>query len=96
MISSDKNVVVGASACSQAPCVTSCASSECRLCKPCMSKQDINELHNAFREHVNRGENKRIFPVPMVSCFTNFSRVFQLNISFCFRQSLPPLRMSST
>lgn len=63
MISSDKNIMVNGEICGQLPCTESCAPSECQLCKPCLSKSEIAELHQAYREHIYRGDTKRIFPV---------------------------------
>ena len=65
MLSTNKNIAVNAEVCGQAPCTESCAPIECLLCKPCLSHQDSMELHRAYREHVNRGDTKRIFPVPI-------------------------------
>ncbi|XP_055527611.1 probable tubulin polyglutamylase ttll-15 [Wyeomyia smithii] len=64
MISSLKNIVVHANRCSEAPCAESCAPEECSLCVSCLSGADLKELHSAYREHLNRGDMKRIFPVP--------------------------------
>lgn len=65
ILSSDKNVMVNGHICSKLPCSESCSPIECSLCKPCLSRSEINELHKAYREHVNRGDTKRIFPVPI-------------------------------
>lgn len=65
MISADKNVMIKGENCSRLPCTESCSSVECQFCKPCMSRNDILELHRAYREHTNRGDTKRIFPVPI-------------------------------
>lgn len=62
MQSSDKNIAVFADICSKEPCADSCASIECELCRPCLLPADIADLHAAYREHVNRGDTKRIFP----------------------------------
>lgn len=64
-MSADKNIAVDAESCSSAKCFESCESPECELCRPCLSAEDIADLHSAYREHVNRGDTKRIFPVPM-------------------------------
>ncbi|XP_053688169.1 probable tubulin polyglutamylase ttll-15 [Sabethes cyaneus] len=64
MVSSPKNIVVQANRCAEAPCTESCAPEECSLCVSCLSGADLKELHGAFREHSNRGDMKRIFPVP--------------------------------
>lgn len=63
MLSTDKNIVVHADRCMQPECAESCESDECKLCRPCLSSDDIMSLHLAYREHVNRGDTKRIFPV---------------------------------
>lgn len=62
MLSSDKNIAVFADQCADPKCAESCESPECELCRPCLSAQDISDLHTAYREHVNRGDTKRIFP----------------------------------
>ncbi|XP_055630341.1 probable tubulin polyglutamylase ttll-15 [Toxorhynchites rutilus septentrionalis] len=64
MVSSLKNIVVEAERCSVAACTESCALEECSLCAGCLSGADLKVLHAAFREHINRGDMKRIFPVP--------------------------------
>ncbi|KAG5670970.1 hypothetical protein PVAND_001198 [Polypedilum vanderplanki] len=66
VLSSDKNIMVNGEICSQLPCSESCSPTECQLCKPCLSRYEISELHRAYREHMNRGDNKRIFPVPIL------------------------------
>lgn len=71
MLSTDKNIMVNADTCGQLPCSESCAPIECQLCKPCLTNQDIAMLHLAYREHVNRGDTKRIFP-PSTTNFTKF------------------------
>lgn len=67
MVSADKNIVVYAEKCMQPKCADSCESEECKLCRPCLASDDIIDLHSAYREHINRGNTKRIFPVPMSS-----------------------------
>lgn len=62
MLSTDKNIMVNGEVCGQPPCAESCAPVECQLCKPCLSRSEIAELNQAYREHVNRGDTKRIFP----------------------------------
>lgn len=63
MLSTDKNIMVNGEACGQLPCSETCAPVECQLCKPCLSHSEISDLHRAYREHVNRGDTKRIFPI---------------------------------
>lgn len=65
MMSADKNIVVYAAECASEKCAASCELDECALCRPCLSGQDIADLHKAYREHINRGDTKRIFPVPI-------------------------------
>lgn len=67
MISSDKNIAVLAEHCASKECAESCELPECELCRPCLSAQDISDLHVAYREHINRGDTKRIFPVPITN-----------------------------
>lgn len=67
MMSSDKNIAVLAEHCASDECAESCELPECELCRPCLSTQDVTDLHAAYREHVNRGESKRIFPVPITN-----------------------------
>lgn len=62
MLSTDKNVMVNGEVCGMAPCSESCAPVECQLCKPCLSAAEIADLNTAYREHVNRGDTRRIFP----------------------------------
>lgn len=65
MRSADKNIAVNAEQCASKRCAESCEPTECALCRPCLSAQDISQLHAAYREHINRGDTKRIFPVPI-------------------------------
>lgn len=65
MMSADKNIAVFANQCASAECAESCELPECGVCRPCLTAQDITDLHTAYREHMNRGDTKRIFPVPI-------------------------------
>lgn len=67
MLSTFKNIAVNGESCSQMPCLESCAPVDCQLCKPCLSHEEITELGLAYREHVNRGDTKRIFPETKVT-----------------------------
>lgn len=71
MITSTKNIVVQSEVCSNAPCSESCAPTECELCLPCLSTDDIQDLFAAQREHLSRGDTKRIFPEPIVNKILN-------------------------
>ena len=63
MLSTYKNIMVNGEKCGKLPCLETCASIECQFCNPCMEKSEINDLTLAYREHVNKGDTKRIFPV---------------------------------
>ncbi|XP_058119655.1 probable tubulin polyglutamylase ttll-15 [Anopheles ziemanni] len=64
MVSSVKNIAVNANQCSELPCMESCAPVECQLCTTCLEENRVADIHRAYREHMNRGDMKRIFPVP--------------------------------
>lgn len=64
MISSDKSVFIDPISCTNL-CADNCESDKCNLCKHCISASDLQDLHSAYREHVRRGETKRIFPKPI-------------------------------
>lgn len=67
MISSVKHLVVEPELCNSPPCSESCAAEECNLCLPCLNSYQLFDLHAAYREHVNRGDTKRIFPKPLAA-----------------------------
>lgn len=75
MITSLKNIVVESEICSTIPCTESCAPTECELCRPCLSTDDIQGLFAAHREHLNRGDTKRIFPEPIVDKTLNLENL---------------------
>ncbi|XP_049281983.1 probable tubulin polyglutamylase ttll-15 [Anopheles funestus] len=64
MLTSLKNLATAANQCSDLPCTESCAPLECQLCSSCLEETDLDDLQRAYREHINRGDMKRIFPVP--------------------------------
>lgn len=66
-MSAEKNIAVFAEHCTSEKCAESCEFDECELCRPCLSTEDVTDLHTAYREHVNRGDTKRIFPVPIAN-----------------------------
>lgn len=66
MVSSNKNIAVNAQVCGQIPCIESCAPLICQLCRPCLSDDDIQDLHEAYREHIRKGDTKRIYPKPIL------------------------------
>lgn len=63
--SADKDIVIYAEKCTEPPCSESCASPECELCRNCLNTLDADSLHAAYREHINIGETRRIFPLPI-------------------------------
>ncbi|XP_023027613.2 tubulin tyrosine ligase-like 15 isoform X1 [Leptinotarsa decemlineata] len=65
MIVSDKNLATFPKECSSILCQTSCVSTDCHLCRPCLSPETRKYLVQAFKEHLNKGDCKRIFPPPM-------------------------------
>ncbi|XP_017776537.1 PREDICTED: tubulin polyglutamylase TTLL6 [Nicrophorus vespilloides] len=65
MQSAEKNIAVMGGECKSDKC-KECLSEECKLCKPCMSADIHEQLLLAHKEHLNRGDCKRIFPPPMV------------------------------
>jgi len=67
MIVATKDILVFPEICSSDRCsgVNSCDITECNLCLPCLSKQDIHEFKRAWFEQVNRHATRRIFPLPV-------------------------------
>lgn len=66
MISSDKNIAVFADKCLQYKCAEKCSNNVgCQFCRPCLNSENIQQFHAAYREHVHRGNTKRIFPIPI-------------------------------
>uniref|UniRef100_A0A182QX78 Uncharacterized protein n=1 Tax=Anopheles farauti TaxID=69004 RepID=A0A182QX78_9DIPT len=66
MLTSLKNLATSANQCADLPCTESCAPIECQLCSTCLEESDLDDLQRAYREHMNRGDMKRIFPAPKV------------------------------
>lgn len=66
MQTADKNIMVFPSQCNSAFCRSSCVSPICQLCRPCLTREMKMNLVRAHREHINRGDCKRIFPPSMV------------------------------
>lgn len=62
MLVSDKNIAVYAEECASIKCKESCVPIICQLCKPCLSFDSKNYIINAYKEHLNKGDCKRIFP----------------------------------
>ena len=62
MTSNTKNIGVKVAQCIDNNCHKNCNKTECKLCTPCLGASSINNMHQAYREHVRRGGFKRIFP----------------------------------
>ncbi|XP_045460809.1 probable tubulin polyglutamylase ttll-15 [Harmonia axyridis] len=70
MIVSDKNIAVYPTECNSMMCKESCVSPICQLCKPCLSHDTKEYLMESHREHMNKGDCKRVFPPPMSPVLT--------------------------
>lgn len=66
MVVSDKNIATHPEVCDSQLCRSSCVSTECHLCKPCMSPETRKDIVAAAWEHNHKGDCKRIFPPTMV------------------------------
>jgi len=62
----ERRLMVYPTECAGLECTT-CASAVCSLCQHCLTDKSIAQLRDAYLEHVNRQECKRIFPPKMVS-----------------------------
>lgn len=62
MISSKKEISVLPEICSSSPCKDDCSTFACDLCVKCMHEDKLFNAHRAYREHIRRGEMKRVFP----------------------------------
>uniref|UniRef100_A0A336L223 CSON003602 protein n=1 Tax=Culicoides sonorensis TaxID=179676 RepID=A0A336L223_CULSO len=80
MQSANKNIVVNPEVCGEAPCIESCAPEQCQLCFTCLNSYQLFDLHAAFREHLNRGETKRVFP-PEIKDPENFDETTLKDLS---------------
>lgn len=74
LLSTDKNIFVEAKECIKPVCNSTCELPECQLCRKCISEGFLSNIHSAYREHVHRGDMKRIFPIPMV-CLHSISNL---------------------
>lgn len=63
----EKNIMVFPYECSSSLCAKNCHIPLCRLCRQCLSKESKITLFQAYREHMNKGECKRVYPPPLVS-----------------------------
>lgn len=86
MIVSDKNIAVYPDECNSMLCKESCISPICQLCKPCLSYDTKEYLVEAYREHLDRGDCKRIFPPTMVRKKKGSKHVYCINFFFSLRK----------
>ncbi|XP_030034757.2 probable tubulin polyglutamylase ttll-15 [Manduca sexta] len=64
MVSTQKNIAVWGEQCSTV-CKENCDSHElCELCRPCLNTKLRNSFLKAHREHLHKGDFRRLFPPP--------------------------------
>ncbi len=52
--------------CTSDKCISNCGDPECRsTCVHCYTEDEKEELKRAYKEHVNRGECRRVVPMSM-------------------------------
>ncbi|KAF5308155.1 hypothetical protein FQR65_LT06335 [Abscondita terminalis] len=61
----DKNIVVFPNECNSSMCRNGCMAPLCQLCRPCILDESKHTLQEAYREHINKGSCKRIYPPSM-------------------------------
>ncbi len=64
---SDKDILVFPDECASADCSKSaaCEETKCRLCKHCLSTEEIDFLKMAYLEQMNRQATARVYPEPV-------------------------------
>nr|CAH7767062.1 unnamed protein product [Callosobruchus chinensis] len=65
MIVSDKDIAVYSETCNSQICRRGCTSPLCSLCKTCLAADTRQYLIQAYKEHMHKGDCKRIFPPTM-------------------------------
>eukprot|EP00794_Sanderia_malayensis_P020176 gene20176-22151_t len=63
MTMNDRDIMVNSLACRRAACLIQCKP-ECNLCIQCLSDETKEHLQKAYSEHVNRGNYRRVLPIP--------------------------------
>lgn len=84
MLSTLKDIV-SANSCNYYPCnESSCTSDECELCLPCLNQvpNALLHLHRSFREHMQRGSMRRIFPLKKHSTVNQLSPANRLSMKW--------------
>lgn len=62
MVSNPSDIAVNIESCVKNSCLENCHNPECELCTNCLTIDQQQELHEAYREHTRRGGFKRVFP----------------------------------
>lgn len=81
MAVSTKNIMAYPKMCAETNC-DKCDTEDCRLCHTCMEPETKVQLINAYREHIDRHDCKRVFPPKFVSAFSFLS--WNCSIFFIF------------
>lgn len=83
MISTIRDIAVDALYCSTT-CLESCDLAVCDVCLPCVNHDKFRDLHKSYREHIQQGEMKRIFP-SNVHFKDNFIEKMTINNQFMIK-----------
>ena len=62
IVKNQKNLATSITECVQNDCQNNCNKTICEICQPCMKSQTFYQLSEAFREHQNAANFKRVFP----------------------------------
>jgi hypothetical protein len=62
MISNPRDIAVNLEICVDDYCKRNCNEKKCRICFNCLNEEDLQDFHEAYREHGKRGGFKRVFP----------------------------------
>lgn len=77
MMSSKQNLMVDAILCDTCD-EKSCNMSGCEICPSCLDSTDLYELHKIYREHMHKGNFKRLLPSSIIDD-ENFLRMSPKN-----------------
>lgn len=64
MMSSKQNLLVNPIFCETCD-ENSCFILSCKICPVCLQPNDLYDLHATYREHMHKGNFKRIIPAPI-------------------------------
>lgn len=62
MVSNPSDIAVNLESCIKNNCLENCDRPECELCMNCLYADQLQELHEAYREQTRCGGFKRVFP----------------------------------